>query len=111
MQPCIAEGLGGQTCTLHAALLGCFQTAPLARAHRFSCFPSLPAAAYPEHFSAVGANAIAIYDAANCWVQDVSGMPALKMNGPTVECFMPNAAAAAAAAAHRCMHGHSDQPG
>ena len=31
-----------------------------------------PAAAYPEHFSATGANAIALYDVANCWVKDVS---------------------------------------
>lgn len=68
MQPCIAEGLGGQS-----ACLGCFQTASVARAHRFSRIPSLLAAAFPEHFSAIGANAIAIYDAANCWVQDVSG--------------------------------------
>ena len=39
---------------------------------RFFLSPAAHAASYPEHFSAVGANAIAIYDAANCWVQDVS---------------------------------------
>jgi hypothetical protein len=31
-----------------------------------------PAGTFPEHFSAKGANAIALYDVANCWVKDVS---------------------------------------
>jgi hypothetical protein len=30
-----------------------------------------PAGTFPEHFSAKGANAIALYDVANCWVKDV----------------------------------------
>lgn len=43
--------------------------------------PTVLAAAYPEHFSAIGANAIAIYDAANVWVQDVSCLLAGAMLG------------------------------
>ena len=30
------------------------------------------AGTYPDHFSANGANAIALYDLANCWVRNVS---------------------------------------
>ena len=32
----------------------------------------LPAAPFPDHFFAGGANAIVLYDVANCWVRDVS---------------------------------------
>ena len=46
--------------------------------------PPCPAAEYPSHFSAVGANAIVVYDAANCWVRDVSGGPASSTAPPSL---------------------------
>jgi len=45
---------------------------PLLHAHLHSVASCCPAAPFPDHFWAGGANAIALYDIANCWVKDVS---------------------------------------